>query len=273
VVELRADCARCFGLCCVAPAFVASADFAIDKAPGRPCPNLAADFRCGIHDRLRPSGFPGCAVYDCFGAGQRVARAFGGRDWRARPDTAPAMFGMFAALRHLHELLWYLAEAARLPAAAPIRAELTGAYAETESLAAGGPDAVLAVDVAAQRDRVNPLLVRASELARAGVAGAGVTRAGVDGRASRTDLIGANLRGADLRGADLRGAYLIGADLRRADLRLADVTGADLRGARLGGADLSRTLFLTQAQLEAATGDAATRLPAGRARPAHWPGR
>jgi hypothetical protein len=267
VTELRADCTRCFGLCCVAPAFVASADFAIDKAPGRPCPNLGADFRCGIHDRLRPSGFPGCAVYDCFGAGQRVARAFGGRDWRARPETAPAMFGMFAALRHLHELLWYLAEAARLPAAAPIRAELAGAYAETESLASGGPDAVLAVDVAAQRDRVNPLLVRASELARAAVAGRGPARS-----RSRTDLLGANLRGADLRGANLRGAHLIGADLRRADLRLADVTGADLRGARLGGADLSRALFLTQAQLEAATGDAATRLPAERVRPAHWPG-
>jgi hypothetical protein len=267
VIELKADCARCFGLCCVAPAFVASADFAIDKEPGRPCPNLGADFRCGIHDRLRPSGFPGCAVYDCFGAGQRVARAFDGRDWRAHPRTATAMFGMFAAMRHLHELLWYLAEAARLPAAAPIRAELTDAYAETESLAAGGPDAVLAVDVAAQRDRVNALLVRASELARARAGGRGPTRGG----ASRTDLIGTNLRGADLRGANLRGAYLIGADLRRADLRLADITGADLRGARLGGADLSRTLFLTQAQLAAATGDAATRLPAGRARPAHWP--
>jgi hypothetical protein len=264
VIELRADCARCFGLCCVAPAFVASADFAIDKEPGRPCPNLRADFGCGIHDRLRPSGFPGCAVYDCFGAGQTVARTFGGRDWRAHPEIAPAMFGVFATMRHLHELLWYLAEAARLPAAAPIRTELTDAYAETERLTSGEPDEVLAVDVPAQRRRVNALLVRASELARAGVRG----RA----RRSRTDLIGANLRGADLRGADLRGAYLIGADLRRADLRLADVTGADLRGARLGGADLSQTIFLAQAQLEAATGDAATRLPAAMTRPAHWSG-
>ncbi|HEY6597232.1 MAG TPA: pentapeptide repeat-containing protein, partial [Asanoa sp.] len=36
--ELRADCTRCVGLCCVAPAFSASADFAIDKPAGRPCP-------------------------------------------------------------------------------------------------------------------------------------------------------------------------------------------------------------------------------------------
>jgi hypothetical protein len=33
-LTLRADCERCFGLCCVAPAFAASADFAIDKDAG-----------------------------------------------------------------------------------------------------------------------------------------------------------------------------------------------------------------------------------------------
>ena len=38
-MELRADCTRCFALCCVAPAFAASADFAIDKPAGQPCPN------------------------------------------------------------------------------------------------------------------------------------------------------------------------------------------------------------------------------------------
>jgi uncharacterized protein YjbI with pentapeptide repeats len=76
---LRADCERCFGLCCVAPAFSASADFAIDKDAGCPCPNLQADFRCAIHDRLRQRGFAGCTVYDCFGAGQKVAQVtFGG---------------------------------------------------------------------------------------------------------------------------------------------------------------------------------------------------
>ena len=81
---LRADCSRCFALCCVAPAFAASADFAIDKPAGHPCPNLQEeDFRCGIHDRLRERGFPGCTVFDCFGAGQQVAQVtFGGRDLR-----------------------------------------------------------------------------------------------------------------------------------------------------------------------------------------------
>ena len=54
---LRADCARCFALCCVAPAFAISVDFAINKRAGKACPNLQADFRCGIHTRLRQQGF------------------------------------------------------------------------------------------------------------------------------------------------------------------------------------------------------------------------
>ena len=84
------------------------------------------------------------------------------------------------------------------------------------------------------------------------------------------DLIGKNLRSADLRGANLRSALLIGADLTRADLRLADLCAADLRGADLSGADLRGSIFVTQAQLEAARGDRQTRLPQPLARPAHW---
>jgi hypothetical protein len=69
----------------------------------------------------------------------------------------------------------------------------------------------------------------------------------------------------------LRGAYLIGADLRGADLRAADLIGADLRGADLGDTDLTGSIFLTQAQLDAATGDPDTKLPPPLTRPAHWP--
>ena len=82
--ELQADCAQCFGLCCVALPFAASADFAIDKAAGSPCRNLRTDYRCGIHTELRQRGFNGCTVYDCFGAGQKVSQVtFGGADWRS----------------------------------------------------------------------------------------------------------------------------------------------------------------------------------------------
>lgn len=261
---LRADCASCFGLCCVALPFAASADFAVDKDAGQPCTNLLADFRCGIHANLREKGFPGCTVFDCFGAGQQVSqRTFGGRDWRQAPGAARRMFEVFPVMRQLHELLWYVTEAAELPAAAPVRGELRSALEEIENLTEGTAEELAALDVAALRDEVNPLLLRASELVRAEAPGPRKNRRGAD-------LIGARLRGADLRGANLRGAYLIAADLREADLRWADLIGADFRDANIGGADLTGSLFLAQAQLNAAKGNAATRLPATFDRPAHW---
>jgi len=260
--SLRADCGQCFALCCVAPAFSASADFAIDKAAGQPCPNLQSDFRCGIHQELRPKGFSGCTVYDCFGAGQKVSQlTFGNQDWRKYPHTAQQMFAVFAVMRQLHELLWYLTEA--LIIAEPLRAELTGVRDEIERLTQQSADVLVELDVDARRRDVNSVLVRASELARAGAAGPKADYRGAD-------LIGADLKRADLRAANLRGAYLIGADLRGADLTNADLTGADLRNADLSDADLAGSIFLTQAQLDSARGDTATKLPAVFTRPGHW---
>jgi uncharacterized protein YjbI with pentapeptide repeats len=243
--ELRADCERCAGLCCVAPAFAKSSDFAITKPAGRPCPNLQDDFRCGIHTRLAERGFPGCQVFDCFGAGQRLTQqTFAGQDWRAGPAVAGAMFAALPIMRRLHELLWYVTEALELPAAAPVHDDLRAALAETATLAESAPEELASLDLDAHRQRVNPLLQQASELARAGFGKRPDHRG--------ADLIGRKLRGADLRGANLRGALLIGADLRDADLRRADFTGADLRGADLRGANLTGALFLTDSQRTAA---------------------
>ena len=260
---LRADCSSCVGLCCVAPAFSASADFAIDKAAGRPCPNLASDFRCGIHATLRADGFAGCVAYDCFGAGQRVSQEhFAGADWRD-PTIAPGMFAAFSVVRQLHELLWYLVEALELPATRPLHPELRAARDATEDLAGGRPGGMIGPDVAGHRRDVNELLRRASDIARAPYLGSALDRRGAD-------LLGADLRAVDLRGADLRGATLVGADLRGVDLSLADLTGADLRGADIAGADLRTALFVVQSALEAARGDRGTALPARLSRPSHW---
>jgi hypothetical protein len=261
---LAADCSRCVGLCCVAPAFAASEDFALDKPAGDPCPNLQDDNRCGIHVRLRESGFAGCVVFDCFGAGQRVTQELlPGTDWRTGEADATAMFGAFTVAWPLHELLWYIRAAIDLAAAWPLRTALRAAYADTDALAAQAAGATTTADVNAHRAVVNDLLREASALARAPYAATALDRRGAD-------LIGKDLRAVDLRGADLRGADLIGADLRDADVALADVTGADLRAADVGGADLSEALFLTPSQLRAARGDPRTRIPHGMERPSHW---
>jgi hypothetical protein len=255
--HLRADCANCAGLCCVAPAFAASADFAIDKPAGVACPNLAEDFRCGIHAQLRERGFPGCTVFDCFGAGQRITQeTFGGRAWREEPQLAAAQFAVLPVMRQLHEALWYLVEAESLSDVPEVR-ELREL---TERLAAGTPDELLGLDVGAHRARVGELLSRVSAAVR------GSKRPDKRG----ADLMSRDLRRTDLRSASLRGAYLIGADLRGVDLGTADLLGADLRATDVRGADLSRCLFLTRPQVEAARGDLSTRLPVALSRPAAW---
>jgi uncharacterized protein YjbI with pentapeptide repeats len=252
-------------LCCVAPGFSASADFAIDKPAGQPCPNLRPDFSCGIHQHLRRRGFRGCAVYDCFGAGQWVSQfTFSGRDWRQAPHTARQMFEVFAIMRQLHELLWYLSQALTSPHTRVLHGELQHALAATERLTRSPAEVLVELDMQAHRSEANDLLQRASQLMRASVPGRKENHAGAD-------LIGARLKGARLAGANLRGACLIGADLSGADLRAADLTGADLRDADLGGADLTSSLFLTQSQLDAARGDPGTKLPQVLTRPAHWP--
>jgi len=263
--DLRGDCARCFGLCCVALPFAVSADFASDKAAGTPCPNLQGDHRCGIHAKLRPKGFAGCTVYDCFGAGQHVSQVtFAGQDWRTAPrEQARRMFEVFPVVRQLHELLRHLTEALTLPAAGPIHPDLRRALARTEDLTHGTPEELGALDVGTHRQEVNELLLRTSELVRAGVRGKKKERRGAD-------LMGARLKGADLSRADLRGACLIAADLTGADLRGADLIGADLRDADLTDADLTGVFFLTQPQVNAARGSAGTRLPGSVVRPVHW---
>ena len=264
--DLRADCSRCQGLCCVAPAFARSADFAIDKPAGRACPELSADFSCGIHADLRAKGFPGCAFFDCFGAGQQVVQVlFPGQDWRRTPEAAGSMFAVFNAVRQLKELLWYLAEALAALPLGPLHDEVDRAQAQTRCLVNTPAPHLEQLDLAGHRSQVGPLLAQVSEALRAGVPGRGRDRVGAD-------LIGAKMSGADLHGISLRGAYLLGADLRAADLSRTDLLGADLRGADLRGARMVDSLFLTQPQLDAARGDSQTSLPEWLARPGHWSG-
>jgi uncharacterized protein YjbI with pentapeptide repeats len=263
--NLRADCENCFGLCCVALPYAKSADFAFDKDSGTPCRNLHSNYLCGIHNELRNKGFRGCSAYECFGAGQKVSqRTYHGKDWRTNKDVAQEMFDVYPIMQQLHEMLWYLNEALTIDAAKSVYKELHNSLTETEELTYNSPEFLLSIDVIEHRTKVNKLLIRTSELVRAQV-----TKKQKDTRRGMAYL-GAKLKGADLRGANLRGALLIAADLRNADLRWSDVIGADFRDADISGANLTWSIFLTQAQVNAAKGNKQTKLPATLVRPAHW---
>lgn len=269
--QLRANCEKCFGLCCVALPFAASADFAINKASGIPCSNLQQDFRCKIHPTLRQQGFKGCTVFDCFGAGQKVSKdTFEGIDWRKSPEIAKKMYNVFPIMHQLHEMLWYLTEALTLEATRPIHKDISFLLDETEQLTHCIPDSLLGLDVYAHRAKVNDLLLQVSELVWKGLCSQPgfKNKKRIDYR--RADLMGANLKGKDLRGANFRGAFLIAADLRDANLKAADLIGCDLRDADLRGADLGESIFLTQAQINSAKGNSHTKLPHMLSRPPHW---
>lgn len=109
-------------------------------------------------------------MYDCFGAGQKVSQfTFGGKDWRSgSKERARQMFDVFPVVRQLHELLWYLNEALTLPAARPVHADVRRALDKTERLTRQTPEELGELDVGAHRQDVNVLLLRTSELVRAG---------------------------------------------------------------------------------------------------------
>lgn len=269
---LRADCSNCFGLCCTALAFTRSADFAFDKASGEPCVNLEADFSCGIHHRLRSTGFKGCTVFDCYGAGQKLAqRSYRGVSWMADPSTREQMFAVFPKMRQLHELLWYLSEAMELKLTAELSREVTLSYASTAQLTELEPQALLELDADAHREVIVDLLGHVSQQVRAAVGRPGKKSKATRDIGPRADLMGRKLANTNLRGTNLRGAYLIATDLSGCDFTAADLIGADLRDAQLANANLSQALFVTQQQVNSATGDSATSLPPALERPAHWP--
>jgi hypothetical protein len=247
VTSLEPDCASCSGLCCVVPPFARGASFSFSKAPLTPCRHLSESDSCRVHDQLLQIGNAGCVAYECFGAGQRVTQqVYAGRTWRSPGVEREEVFAVYVVLRRLHEYLFLLPGGA-------VRERVAG-------LADGTPAELLALDLDALHGDVAAAL-RAHSVAVRGSGTASYAGA---------DLAGQDLTGRDLARADLRGALLIGARLAGSVLDRTDLLGADLRDTDLAGADLSTALFVTQPQLNAARGSAATRLPDGLRPPVTW---
>ncbi|MEQ8585609.1 MAG: hypothetical protein RLO01_06405 [Thalassobaculaceae bacterium] len=126
----KADCARCQGLCCVAPGHRAGDGFPRPKPGDRACENLdRRTFRCRIFERLEAEGFTVCRGYECFGAGPQVVRWLGD-DWQERPaEEAAARFDDFRRLSRLRCLVAYMERRADL-ADHPLYLALAGIVVE-----------------------------------------------------------------------------------------------------------------------------------------------
>jgi uncharacterized protein YjbI with pentapeptide repeats len=266
--NLRVDCEKCFGLCCVALYFSKSEGFPTDKVAGKPCVNLQQNFTCSIHTNLRNQGLKGCTAYDCFGAGQKVAQiTYNGCDWSKEKESSNQMFDVFLVMRQLHEMLWYLNQAISLKENISIHDEIRVMIEDTDKLTYLNSDSLIELDIQTHQDKVNALLFETSEMVRNKVCfGKSKTKNIPRG----LDCIGSDLRKIDLKGANLRGAFLIATNLRGVDLSKADLIGADLRDADLRGANLSECIFITQSQINTAKGDSNTKLPKSLNRPSYW---
>jgi hypothetical protein len=262
---LRADCSRCVALCCVATSFRESTEFAADRDAGVPCQHLGHENLCAIHDRLRPSGYRGCAAFECFGAGQEVTQVTcAGYRWREGSAGAATLFAVFEVMRRLKEMLWHLADAATAVADGPLHHEVSGLRRMVQEMTRNTAGELERLNVFALQKQVMETLQRASEARREQV----VDPSHLDLAAA--DLTGADLARTNLRGADLRYAKLCRARLMNADLFGADLFGADLRDADVRGARLAGSLFLTPMQVEVMSGDGTTTLPSGVVPPRHW---
>ncbi|MDS0525673.1 pentapeptide repeat-containing protein [Clostridium sp. SHJSY1] len=269
---LKINCQKCFGFCCVALYFSASEGFPTDKAAGNPCINLEPDFSCTIHKNLSEKGLKGCTAYDCFGAGQKVAQViYNGQNWRQNPELSKEMFQVFLIVRQIHEMIWYLSQAFIIEKNDSTKEKLMKLIREMESITYLKSNKIINLDIELYRDKVNPFLKKASEFVRSKVYnGQRNTLKHRKTIAGRLDLIGKDLRKINLRGADLRGSLLMAADLRGNDLSGADFIGADLRDADFRGANLSRSIFITQNQINSTKGDSNTKLPKELSRPTDW---
>jgi len=112
---LKADCAQCVALCCVALAFDRSELFALSKQARSRCRHLNSQRRCSIHSIREQRGFGGCIRYDCLGAGQAVTRLFHPGVGPHTTGVPPAMLSAFVNMRAVHERLQLLHASAGLP--------------------------------------------------------------------------------------------------------------------------------------------------------------
>ncbi len=109
-------------------------------------------------------------------------------------------------------------------------------------LAAGALASSAVAEIIGRAQPAGPVMTSFSSVAR--------IKAG-DTNCSGCNLSDASFRNTDLSHVDLSGAILANADLTDAKLALANIQGADLSTAK----------GLTQAQINHACGDAATKLP------------
>jgi uncharacterized protein YjbI with pentapeptide repeats len=259
--KLQIDCSKCSGLCCVALYCAKSDGFPDNKIAGKPCQNLMSDFCCAIHPQLMQANMKGCLAYDCFGAGQKVTQdCYPNTNWKKNPEKANEIFEVFLVMVQLYQMLWYLIEASHIISEKATQLEIEALILENEEMTARRPDEILRLDVETYRLKTNNVLKQVTET----IATHSFTRE------QNKDFLGKDFKKANLDGKDFSMSLMIAANLSECSLSGTNFLGADMRDANIQDTDLGESIFLTQMQVNAAKGNANTKLPFYLARPISW---
>lgn len=264
--DLKIDCSKCFGFCCVALYFSTMDGFPEDKKAGQPCINLNENFTCKIHKDLRNKGLKGCTHYDCFGAGQKVAKqTYENISWKESSSKSKEMYDVFLIMRNLHEMIWYLKDSLNFIDNSNLKNRIESIIKETYGLTNLSGKDIMSINIENHRMKVNDLLkeARKSIIEK-------INHKKKKDLPLGFDFTGKNLSKRDLRGENLAGALLIGANLKGLDLSYTMLIGADLRDADISDANLEYAMFITQSQINSAKGNSNTRLPSNIVRPSYW---
>ncbi|CZQ93614.1 Hypothetical protein Tpal_1658 [Trichococcus palustris] len=261
--EYSSDCSNCFALCCVALQFQKSQDFPFSKKEGVPCKNLRTDFGCAIHNQLKANGFNGCTTYECFGAGQFISvELFNGRDWQTDPVSRKQMFQLLPVVRNIHEIIYHLRSSMAITKNKDTDKACEELIKDLEKIKKDPPAILAGFDIMPYRIISSRIFMEVSAAYRDNKAKYDFEPYG--------DWSGQNHASRDFSYQNFRGFLFIEMDLKDANLQFCDFLGTDMRNADISGADLRNSIFLTQSQINAAKGNAYTRIPDGLNVPAHW---
>ncbi|MCW3491574.1 pentapeptide repeat-containing protein [Dethiobacter alkaliphilus] len=259
--ELKIDCDRCSGLCCVALCFLQTAGFPEDKAGGKPCMNLMPNYRCKIYSQLAQKGMKGCLAYDCFGAGQKVTQVCCPHsDWRTDPKQSATIFAVFSIVFQLHQMLWYLIEALSVNTDETVASEIERLIQENQQMTEQESDKILSLDVEKYKTKVNKVLKKVCRV---------IAVNPVESQDDK-DFLGKDFNKCNLDGSDFSMSLMIAANFEGCSIRGANFLGTDMRDANIKNADLRESMFLTQMQINSTRGNSNTKLPANLSRPSIW---
>ncbi|CUX22635.1 Pentapeptide repeats (8 copies) [Clostridium sp. C105KSO15] len=164
-------------------------------------------------------------------------------------------------LYQLHQMLWYLVEAFTLTSNELLRSTIDSLISEHEQMLQQPMDHIAMLDLSGYRSNVNNVLKQIST---------DISANETSSQFHGLNYLGKNFKKANLDRRNFSMSLMIAANLSGCSLKNTNFLGADLRDTNLRNADLSKSIFLTQMQINSAIGNSNTKIPIYLTRPATW---